>query len=142
MSKSAKVDKKGRLKIPGCLLAPLREFGTEFFITSEDGESVRIYPLQIWKKIEKLLWRLHSNNRTSQRLLTRAKYFGQTVTMDSHGRVLIPSVLRETAQMKGGVDVLDYENYMEVWNHDRLVRNLRRSPITPQDENALMRLAS
>ncbi len=142
MGKPAKVDQKGRLKIPADLLVTLKELGTDFFITAEDGESVRIYPLQIWKEIEKGLWRLGAYNRNRQKLLTRAKYFGQTVTIDNQGRVLIPAVLRKTAQMKGEVDVLDYDNYLEVWNHARLVNKLKRSPVTAQDEDALNRLAS
>jgi len=142
MSKTVRVDQKGRLKIPVSLLTALKEFGTEFFITSEHGESVRIYPLKVWNEIEKRLVRLCWRNRNRQKLLTRAKYFGQTIKMDDQGRVLIPAVLRDTAQMKGEVDVLDYQNYLEVWNHGRFVSNLNRSPITEQDENALNRLAS
>jgi MraZ protein len=142
MSKPARIDNKGRLKVPASLLATLKEFGTEFFITSEDGDSVRIYPRQVWTEIEKRLVHLCSHNRHRQRLLIRAKYFGQTVMMDEQGRVLIPAVLRETAQMKGEVDVLDYENHLEVWNHFRLISNMKRQPVTTQDENALNRLTS
>jgi MraZ protein len=142
MSKPVRVDNKGRLKVPTSLLATLKEFGTEFFITSEDGDSIRIYPRQVRSEIEKRLVHLCSHNRDRQKLLTRAKYFGQTVVMDDQGRVLIPAVLRETARMKGEVDVLDYENYLEVWNHIQLTNNLKRQPITTQDENALNRLTS
>ena len=142
MSKPVRVDNKGRLKVPVSLLATLKEFGTEFFITSEDGDSVRIYPRRVWTEIEKRLVALGSHNRHRQKLLTRAKYFGQTVVMDDQGRVLIPAVLRETARMKGEVDVLDYENYLEVWNHFRLMNNLKRQPITTQDENALNSLTN
>ena len=44
--------------------------------------------------------------------------------------------------MKGAVDVLDYVNYLEVWNHARLMKNLKSSPITAQDENTLNGLSS
>jgi MraZ protein len=109
MSKPVKVDNKGRLKVPASLLAPFKEFGTEFFITSEDGDCVLIYPRRILTEIEKQLVALGSHNRHRQKLLTRGKYFGRTVVMDDQGRMLIPAVLRETARMKGEVDVLDYE---------------------------------
>jgi MraZ protein len=142
MSKPVTVDNKGRLKVPASLLATFTEFGTEFFITSEDGDSVRIYPRRVWTEIEKRLVHLCSHNRDRQKLLTRAKYFGQTVVMDDQGRVLIPAVLRETARMKGEVDVLDYENYLEVWNHFRLMNNLKRQPVTTQDGNDLNRLTN
>jgi len=60
--------------------------------------------------------------------------------MDRQGRVLIPVVLRETAQMKGEVDVLGNLNYLEVWNHARFLENLSKNPITDDDEKTLDQL--
>ena len=137
MSNSVKIDQKGRLKIPATLLAKLWKPGTEFYITSEIGDCVRIYPVKVWKEIVKRLERLTSHNRNGQKLLARAKYFGQTVSMDKQGRVLIPVVLRKIAQMRGDVDVLDYPNYLEVWNHARLLNSHKRSPITVDDAKIL-----
>jgi MraZ protein len=57
--------------------------------------------------------------------------------MDRQGRVLVPPILRESAQMKGEVDVLGNLNYLEVWNHARFLENLNKSPITPEDEKIL-----
>jgi MraZ protein len=142
VGKPVKVDQKGRLKIPASLIDGVKGMGKEFFIASEDGHSARIYPLRIWTEIEKRLVRLSAHDKNMQKLLIRAKYFGQTVSMDAHGRVLIPSLLRKTALLRGEVDVLDYQNYLEVWNHTRFVKNLNRSPITQQDELLLDRLAS
>ena len=142
MCNSLKVDEKGRLKIPMTLLTTLKGPGTEFYVTSENGNSVRIYPMKIWNEVEGQLERLCLPNMNSQRLLARLKYFGQAVTMDKQGRVLIPIVLRNSAQMRGAVDVLDYENYLEVWNHARLMKNLKSNPITAQDEKTLNELSS
>ena len=133
----AKVDSKGRLKVPVAFLAALKEFGNEFYVTSENGDYVRIYPMKFWKEIEERLAKLSSHNRTKQKFLTRTNYFGQVVTLDRQGRVLVPSILRETAQMKGEVDVLGYLNYLEVWNHARFLENLKNNPVTPDDENTL-----
>ena len=52
MSNSAKVDQKGRLKIPASLLGTLNGPGTECFVTSENGSSVRMYPMRVWTHIE------------------------------------------------------------------------------------------
>ncbi len=133
----AKVDEKGRLKIPAAFLESLREHGPQFYVTSENGDYVRIYPMKVWSEIEERLARLSSHNRTKQKFLTRANYFGQVVEMDRQGRVLIPPVLREAAQMKGDVDVLGNLNYLEVWNHARFLENLNKNPITPEDEKTL-----
>jgi MraZ protein len=120
MSKSVRIDPKGRLRIPANALASLRGC-TKFFITSEDGESARVYPLRIWNEVEKRLADTHR-----QTLLIRAKYFGQAVTMDKQGRVLIPVALRETMQIKGEVDVLGFSKYLEVWNHTSFLKSLKR----------------
>jgi MraZ protein len=132
MSKSAKIDPKGRLRIPVNALAALGDY-TEFFITSNDGKSARLYPLRIWKEVEKRLAVTHPRNGNKQQLLIRAKYFGEAVTMDKQGRVLIPVVLRETASIKGEVDVLAYSQYLEVWNHTSLLKGIERSSVAAQD---------
>jgi MraZ protein len=142
MSNLARVDQKGRLKIPVTLLPMLKGSGTELYVTSEDGYSVRIYPMQVWNQVEERLERLCSHNRNNQKLLVRAKYFGRSVTMDKQGRVLIPIVLRSSAQMKGAVDIFDYLNYLEVWNHAQFLKDLKSSPITAQDEKTLNKLSS
>ena len=76
-------------------------------------------------------------------LVAREKYFGQAVTMDKQDRVLISILLRKSLQMKGAVDVLDYVNYLKVWNHARLMKYLKSSPITAQSredsERAVLR---
>jgi MraZ protein len=142
MSNSARVDQKGRLKIPVTLIPMLKGSGTELYVTSADGYSVRIYPMQVWNQVEERLERLCPHNRNNQNLLVRAKYFGRAVTMDKQGRVLIPIVLRSSAQMNGAVDIFDYLNYLEVWNHAQLLQDLQSSPITAQDEMTLNKLSS
>jgi len=142
MCNSLKVDEKGRLKIPMTLLTTLKGPATEFYLTSENGDCVRIYPMQVWNEVEERLERLYLHHGKNQKLLARVKYFGQAVTLDKQGRVLIPIVLRNTAQMRGAVDVLDYVNYLEVWNHARLMKNLKSSRITAREEKALNELSS
>jgi len=134
---AAKVDDKGRVKIPVAFLEPLREYGNKFYVTSENGDYVRVYPMTIWNEIEEKLARLSSHNRTKQKFLTRTNYYGQVVELDGQGRILVPPILRESAQMRGDVDVLGNLNYLEIWNHTRFLDNLKASPITDEDEKTL-----
>ena len=133
----AKVDEKGRVKIPAAFLEALREYGNKFYVTSENGDYVRVYPMKIWSEIEEKLARLSSHNRTKQRFLTRTNYYGQIVELDGQGRILVPSILRESAQMRGDVDVLGNLTYLQIWNHTRFLDNLKASPITDDDEKTL-----
>jgi MraZ protein len=134
---SARVDEKGRLKIPADFLQALREYGGKFYITSTTGESARIYPMRVWGEIEEKLAKVSSHNRAKQKFLTRANYFGQVVELDGQGRVLLPATLRETAEMKGEVDVFGYLNYLEVWNHARFAEEMKKNPFTEDDSKNL-----
>jgi len=133
----AKVDDKGRVKIPAAFLESLREYGNKFYVTSENGDYVKIYPMTIWSGIEEKLAQLSSHNRTKKKFLTRTNYYGHVVELDAQGRVLVPPILRESALMKGDVDVLGNLTYLEVWNHSRFAENLKASPITEEDEKTL-----
>jgi len=133
----AKVDEKGRLKIPAVFLDALREYGNQFYITSTTGESARIYPMKVWSEIEDKLAKVSSQNRAKRKFLMRTSYFGQTVEVDGQGRVLVPAVLREAARMKGEVDVFGNLDYLEVMNHSRVMEDLKNSPYTDDDDKAL-----
>ena len=133
----AKVDEKGRLKIPAVFLEELKEYGTQFYITSPTGESARIYPMKIWSEIEDKLAKLPSANKAKRKFLMRTSYYGQVVDMDGQGRVLLPPVLREAAQTKGDVDIFGALNYLEVMNHTRVLDEMKNEPYTDEDDDAL-----
>jgi MraZ protein len=133
----AKVDEKGRLKIPAAFLEELKGFGDQFYVTSETGDTARIYPMKVWEEIEAKLSRLSSHNRTKEKFLTWTNYYGQSVEIDGQGRILIPPVLREAALMKGDVDVNGNLTYLEVRNHDRSLENLKKSQLTEEDWKTL-----
>ncbi|HTC65758.1 MAG TPA: hypothetical protein VK685_01410 [Candidatus Acidoferrum sp.] len=133
----AKVDEKGRLKIPALFLEGLKEYGNQFYITSPTGESARIYPMKVWMGIEDKLAAVSSQNRAKRKFLMRTSYYGQTVELDAQGRVLLPAVLRESAQTKGEVDVFGNLDYLEVMNHTRVLDELKNSPYTDEDYKAL-----
>ena len=130
------VDEKGRLKIPADFLAELRRAGKKFYVTSASGDHARVYPLKVWEEIEQKLAKKSSYNPTKQKFLARTNYYGQVVEVDGQGRILIPPVLRESAQMKGEVDVQGNLTYLQIWNHARFIEQLNRNPITAEDEKA------
>ena len=134
----ATVDGKGRLKIPAAFKVFLdQNYGTDFYVTSLDGQSVRIYPLSVWTDIEAKLLPLPSMNKSVKKFLDRTNYYGQMARADAQGRILIPSVLREAAAMQGEVAVLGYLKYLDVWNNQRYLEHLEREPFTEEDQKAL-----
>jgi MraZ protein len=131
------VDEKGRVKIPADFLAELRKAGTKFYVTSVTGNRTHVYPMKKWEEIERRLAKLSSHNPTRRKFLERTNYYGQVVEMDGQGRILIPPVLRESAEMKGDVDVQGQLDHLVIWNHARFLENLKQNPLTAEDEKSL-----
>jgi MraZ protein len=134
----AKIDDKGRLKVPNAFRAVIqKDHGPDLFVTSLTGQSVRIYPMPVWLDVERRLAQVPSTHPARQRFLDRVNFFGQVAELDPQGRVLIQPRLRESALMNGEVDVLGQQSYLEVWNHERLLARLAAEPFTDDDAKAL-----
>jgi len=134
----ARVDDKGRIKIPnGFLQLWDANYAADVFVTSLSGENVRVYPMEVWIELERKLEAIPGAHPSKARFLDRVHFFGQATTRDRQGRLLIPALLRDTAQMKGPVDVLGKYNYLEIWNHERFLKKLEGEPFTDEDGHAL-----
>lgn len=137
-SYSARIDEKGRLKVPNAFRAFIDEQqGGSLYITSVTGDSVRVYAMAAWLAVEQRLARMPSTHPARVKFLDRVNYFGQVGELDSQGRLVIPLRLREAAGMTGDVDVLGQMEYLEVWNHERFLAKLQREPLTDDDARAL-----
>jgi MraZ protein len=134
----ARVDEKGRLKLPAEFKRLIEEsYGTQFYITSKDGKVAEIYPLQEWEKIEQKLAAIPSFNPAKKKLLDRVNYFGQMTEIDAQGRVLLPQILRETAKLMTDVVVFGMQTYLEVANHEAFKQNMDENPLTLEDAQTL-----
>ena len=134
----ARVDDKGRLKIPNGFRTLIEsQYGSELFVTSVSGEYVRVYPMAVWLEIERKLAAVPSTNPSKRRFLDRVNFFGQVVVMDKQGRVLLPQILRGTAAMAGDVAVLGLQSYLDVWSQRRLEERFKKEPFTEDDGRAL-----
>ena len=137
-SSPAKIDDKGRLKVPTEFRRILEEsHGREVFITSVLGRSAMLYPLTVWEGIERKLAEVPSSDRAKQRFLERVNYFGQQLRLDAQGRVVIPQILRERAEILGEVVVSGRIEHLEVWNRERFDQKLVEEPFTEEDFEAL-----
>jgi transcriptional regulator MraZ len=135
---AARIDDKGRLKVPNAFRALLeKEHGTELFVTSLTGEYVRLYPMPVWLAHEEKLARVPSTHPARLRYFDRVNYYGQPAQMDSQGRVVIHPRLRDSAGMTGDVDVFGQYDTLDVWNHERFLSKLQREPFTDDDARAL-----
>jgi MraZ protein len=137
----ARIDEKGRLKIPAVFRADIEDsWGSDFYITSMTGESAWIYPLNVWQEIEERLAKLPSLHPTKKKFLDRTNYYGQLTSMDKQGRVLISPLLREAAGVVGEVAVLGCLNYLDVWNNETFKKGMEDQPLTDEDLQVLSEL--
>lgn len=133
-SAQARIDDKGRLKVPTQFLRFIQErYSVEVFITSIEGQSALVFPLPVWEERELKLLGLPSADPIRRKYLERASYFGQQGELDGQGRVVIPAVLRQTAGIAGDVVINGRLDHLEVWNHDRLLKRFAEQPFTDQD---------
>jgi MraZ protein len=135
---AAKIDDKGRLKIPNAFRGLIEgQHGADVFVTSLTGEYVRIYPMTVWTALEEKMSRVPSTHPARVKFFDRVNYFGQTAAFDNQGRVIIQPRLRDSAGMAGEVDVFGQYEYLDVWNHERFLAKLQREPYTDDDAKAL-----
>lgn len=137
-SAPAKIDDKGRLKVP----TPFRTFmeaqwGSEVFATSVQGDSALIYPLPVWEEIERRLATKPSTHRSKMKYLERVAYFGAQAKLDAQGRIVVPQILRDSAEILGEVVVNGNLDHLVVWNRERFEDKLAREPFTEDDFRAL-----
>jgi MraZ protein len=133
-----RVDEKGRLKIPAEFKRVIDEkYGQKFYITSMDGAIAQVYPFEEWEQIEQKLAGLSTYNPVKRKFLSTTGYWGQEVDMDGQGRLLLPQLLRDAAQLKGDVAVVGYQKYLEVRNLETYRKQVLEDKITPDDEKTL-----
>jgi len=133
-----RVDEKGRLKVPAEFKRLIDEkYGTQFYITSLDGKVAQVYPFEEWQRIEEKLAKLSNFNPTKKKFLNRTNYYGQLVEIDGQGRLLIPALLRESAEIRGEVAVVGNLTYLEVQSIEAYKKDIEENPFTQDDEKTL-----
>lgn len=137
-SYTARIDEKGRLKLPTAFKALVEErHGTSLYVTSRDGKCVLVYPLPVWHAVEERLGRMPPSHPTRGKFLNHTSFYGQENEFDAQGRVVIHQLLRDSAGMLGEVTVIGKVDFLEVWNIDRFKSKLDQEPFTDDDSQVL-----
>jgi len=107
------IDKKGRVFIP----AKLRDdLGEEFMICRgiSGKRCLCVYSMSEW---DKLVEQISTLPNTKSSAVKRFLYDGAfNVEFDSQGRILIPSVLREYAELEETAHIIGMHTNLEIWN--------------------------
>ncbi|MGH9315889.1 MAG: division/cell wall cluster transcriptional repressor MraZ [Thermoanaerobaculia bacterium] len=142
-SAPARLDEKGRLKVPNLFRQQIEEaFGLEMFVTSLHGKEVLLYPLPIWRALEEKLASLAAIHRAKRKFLERVNYFGQDASIDGQGRILIPQILRDTAKLPAELVVTGNIDHLVVFDRGALSSRLSSEDFGPEDYDELSKLLS
>lgn len=134
----AKVDEKGRLKLPSAFKQLVDAANvTQFYVTSPDGKSAEIWPLPEWEKREEQLADSSTMDDAVKKYLNLTSYYGQQVEMDSQARILLPQILRQSARLDAEVTVFGMRVYLEVHNREIFEKNLPANELTADDRRAM-----
>ncbi len=137
-SSQAKLDAKGRIKIPTFFRKHIEEkYGRDCFVTSTDGEYVRVYPMPVLLELEKKLNGLPSMTPSVERFKNHLSYYGQQTAMDDQGRILIHPLLRKSSGIKADVQVVGKLNWIDIWDREKLESRLKAEPLTDEDNRIL-----
>jgi MraZ protein len=134
----AKIDEKGRLKLPSAFkqLVDVANV-TQFYVTSSDGKSAEIWPLPEWEKREEQLADASTFDDAVKKYLNLTSYYGQQVEMDNQARLLLPQILRTSARLDAEVTIHGMRTYLEVHNREAFEKNLAENLMTADDRKAM-----
>ncbi|MDE3187646.1 MAG: division/cell wall cluster transcriptional repressor MraZ [Acidobacteriota bacterium] len=139
----AKVDEKGRLKLPSAFKQLVDAANvTQFYVTSTDGKSAEIWPLPEWEKREAQLADSSTLDDAVRKYLNLTSYYGQQVEMDNQARLLLPQILRGSARLDAEVTVFGMRTYLEVHNREAFEKSLPENELTAEDRKAMAALLS
>ena len=125
---SSRCDDKGRLRLPKEFEEFLKTLPVqEFFVTSLDGNSARIYSIDVWRENEKVLEQF-DDPVAAEAIAYAAHYYGGLSGIDTQGRILVPPVLRRKIGIENApVNMRFYNGALDVFSEAASERLLQRA---------------
>lgn len=114
----ARIDDKGRLKLPVDFQRYLTQTGSEkVFVTSFDERIARIYSIPVWKEIETLLRTSGEDAESAEDLWFAANDLGGDSELDGQGRLLMPAELRRALGIENqSVHLQHYKGHIRLYS--------------------------
>jgi MraZ protein len=140
---SAKVDDRGRLKLPADFKEFLASFGdNRVFITSLDERTLQLYPIAVWRYNLEFLMNYSEDPEASQSVAIIANANGCGSVIDDQGRVLLPQDIRRRLNLENTTVHLDcYRNQVNIIGPDVVEERLRRARVNLEQKLATLKKA-
>ena len=116
----AKADDKGRVFVPAAYRKQLDSDLSIVVRKDPDNKCLMMYPRSVWEsKVQTLRSSLNEWDPRDQMILMQFVSDAVCVEVDSQGRILIPSVLREFAALDKEVVLVGVGGRIEIWSKER-----------------------
>ena len=130
----AKVDDKGRLKLPGIFQEYFAKFPERtLWVTSIDGLTAQLYNQVVWR--ERVKKELAARGQAGKDMLWLANDFGETQEVDGQGRVQLPTNLRRELGLENQQVRLVVEGLRVEILSDQQYRERKRSSLQSARQN-------
>ena len=115
------LDAKSRINIPAKMrkaLSPVND--RTFMATRGPDPCIVLYPIEVWKQIEKKLINLNKRRVLHRHYTRNFVRHAELVQYDQQGRIQVPVELIKYADIDKGVEIVGMIDHIEIWNPDRL----------------------
>jgi MraZ protein len=113
------LDAKGRMAMPARYRDRLLEScGGHLVATVDRDHCLLVYPLPEWEIIEAKLIELPSLNQQARLLQRLLIGYASECELDSQGRILLPTMLREFAHLDKKIVLIGQGKKFEIWDED------------------------
>lgn len=114
---SVNMDAKGRMALPVRYRELLEDVSAGRVVVTIDTEErcLLLYPLKIWEEIQAQLEALPNVNPVARRLQRLLIGHATDIELDGSGRMLLPQMLRDYAQLAKKLVLLGQGKKLEIW---------------------------
>ena len=124
---SISIDAKGRIAMPARHRDALQNLCEGQLVVTRDLSlpCLLVFPMPAWERLEADLDKLSNTNPTHQRVKRILMGFATEVGVDSAGRILLPSVLREQAALDKDAMLVGQGKVFQLWDAARWQEQIR-----------------
>lgn len=108
------LDEKGRVSLPAAFRHAAAD--QRFVLIQIEPPALSLFPESEWIHVEERLLDLRRRQPQMRRLVTSLLSNAVEVAPDGQGRILVPSQLREAADLEGQVQMIGAIDRIEMWN--------------------------
>jgi MraZ protein len=123
------VDAKGRFLLPAALRKQLPDDDNSHFVVNRGFvKCLTLYPRESWKEVSQDIGKLNKFSANSTEFQRRYLNGATKVELDAAGRMLLPKLLMEYANLSKEILVLGLVDKIEIWDKSTYQAHMANAP--------------